>query len=154
MRRIAKLHLVLAAALTLPLAARAADEIFVTDTGAIGGYDPVAYHTQDKPVPGSANITYVWNGATWRFASEANRDLFVANPERYAPQYGGYCALGTAYGHKASTVPEAFAVVDGKLYLNHDAGVQAKWDENRSGFIAEADGKWKAVEHAPYTPEE
>jgi YHS domain-containing protein len=93
--------------------AHAVDEVYATDAGAIRGYDPVAYHTQGKPVPGSAELTHQWNGATWRFANAEHRDLFAADPERYAPRYGGYCAYGTSQGYKVSTQPEAFAIVDG-----------------------------------------
>ena len=130
--------------------ANAADEVFVTADGAIRGYDPVAYHTRAKPVPGRADITLTWNGATWRFASEANRTLFAADPERYAPRYGGFCAYGTSRGYKVSTDPQAFAIVDGRLYLNYSLPVQKTWNEDRPGHIRKADEQWRMLEHAAY----
>ena len=133
---------------------RAADEVFVTDQGAIRGYDAVAYHTSNKPVPGRANITHQWKGATWRFASVANRDLFVADPERYAPRFGGYCAYGTAQGYKVSTDPAAFAVVAGRLYLNNSRRVQLVWNVDRPGYIAKANDSWKTLETTPYARDE
>lgn len=140
-------------AVLTPGPASAADEIFVTAEGAIRGYDPVAYHTQSKPVPGLASITVDWNAATWRFASKANRDLFVANPERYAPRYGGYCAYGTAQGYKVSTDPNAFAIVEGALYLNYSKPVQTTWNKDRPGYIAKANQQWKVLEHSGYKRE-
>lgn len=131
--------------------APAADEVFVTEAGAIRGYDVVAYHTEGKPVPGAADIVHQWNGATWRFASLAHRDLFAADPARYAPRYGGYCAYGTANGYKVSTAPEAFAIVDGVLYLNHNLPVQRTWDKDRTTYIDRADTQWTGIEHATYT---
>jgi hypothetical protein len=139
------------AALFAPLQASAADEVFVTAEGAIRGYDPVAYHTEARAVPGSAAITHVWNGATWRFASRANRDRFAADPARFAPRYGGFCAYGTAQGYKVSTDPEAFAIVDGALYLNYSKSVQATWNRDRPGYILKADRQWTVLEHAAYT---
>lgn len=132
---------------------RAADEIFTTEEGAIRGYDPVAYHTQSKAVRGLPSITHQWNGATWRFATRANRDRFAADPERYAPRYGGFCAYGTSRGYKVSTDPEAFAIVDGKLYLNYSKPVQATWNLDRAGYIRKADENWKTLEHSVYTPQ-
>ena len=136
-----------------PIPVLAADEVFVTADGAIRGYDPVAYHTQSKPVPGLKTITYDWNAATWRFASKANRDLFAANPQRYAPRYGGYCAYGTSQGYKVSSDPNAFAVVDGKLYLNYNKPVQTKWNKDRSGYILKANQQWNVLEHGEYKSE-
>jgi hypothetical protein len=141
-------------AFALPDRVRAADEVFATADGAIRGYDPVAYHTQGKPVRGAATITHRWNGATWRFATAANRALFAADPARYAPRYGGYCAYGTAQGYKVSTDPAAFAIVDGRLYLNYSKPVQATWNQDRPGYIVQADGNWKGLEHSAYVPGE
>jgi hypothetical protein len=144
--------LTLLAALS-PTLARAADEVFVTAEGAIRGYDPVAYHTQGKPVRGLATITTQWNGATWRFATIANRKRFIADPARYAPVYGGYCAYGTSQGYKVSTDPAAFSVVDGRLYLNYSKPVQFTWRLDRAVYIQQADRNWPALERTPYTPE-
>jgi YHS domain-containing protein len=120
-------------------------EVFTDGGAAIRGYDPVAYFTDSKPVKGDAKYSYSWKGATWRFASAANRDAFAASPEKYAPQYGGYCAYGVASGYAVSTVPEAWTVRDGKLYLNYSTGVQKDWLRDPAGFIHKADGNWPKV---------
>jgi YHS domain-containing protein len=109
---------------------------------AVDGYDAVAYFTAGKPVEGSKAFSHEWNGATWRFASAANRDLFAAEPAKYAPQYGGYCAWAVANGYTADADPEAWAVVDGKLYLNYDKKVQAKWQQDVPGHIVKANENW------------
>lgn len=94
-----------------------ASEFFQRNGLAIEGYDPVAYFEEHKPVAGSAQYTTLYQGSRFQFASTANRDLFTAKPEKYAPQYGGFCAFGMAMGYKASIDPIAFNVVGGKLYL-------------------------------------
>ena len=109
---------------------------------AIRGYDPVAYHQQSGPVKGSAQFSYQWRDATWLFASAENRDRFQAEPERYAPQYGGYCAYAVSTGRTASIDPEAWKIVDGKLYLNYSKGVQKKWEQDVPGNIVKADKNW------------
>ncbi len=117
--------------------------IFANTNGAIKGYDPVAYHTQSKPVKGTQNIAYEWKGATWHFATEENRTLFVQNPEKYAPQYGGYCAYGWAQGYPAKTEPDAWTIVEGKLYLNYNKSVQADWEKDIPGYIKKADENYQ-----------
>ncbi len=112
---------------------------------AINGYDPVAYFSEGKAVEGSDSFTHTWNDAIWRFASAESRDVFAANPEAYAPQYGGYCAWAVSQGYTASTDPEAWRVVDGKLYLNYSKGVQKNWEEDAPGNIAKADTNWPKV---------
>jgi YHS domain-containing protein len=109
---------------------------------AINGYDTVAYFTQGKPVEGSIDHTEVWRGVTWRFASEENRALFAADPEKYAPQYGGFCAYAVAQGSKAKTEPDAFTVFEGKLYLNFDQSIKRRWDDDKAGYISKAAGYW------------
>jgi len=109
---------------------------------AIKGYDAVAYFEQSAPVKGSPKFTYQWMEATWLFASAQNRDRFAANPQRYAPQYGGYCSYAVSQGHTAPIDPEAWHVVDGKLYLNYSKDVQKKWEEDRAGYIHKADQNW------------
>lgn len=109
---------------------------------AIKGYDPVAYFTDGEPVKGSKTYTAEHQGATWRFASAEHRDLFEADPERYASQYGGYCAWAVAQGSTAGIDPEAWKIVDGKLYLNYDEEVQRKWLADVEGHIAAADANW------------
>lgn len=111
------------------------------DGVAIKGYDPVAYF-EGKAMPGSAEFTYRWNDATWRFASGDNRDRFAVNPSAYAPQYGGYCAYGLAKGYKAPVDPTAWRVIDGKLYLNYSASVQQSWLTDVPGYVKQADANW------------
>lgn len=113
---------------------------------AIDGYDPVAYFTESKPVEGKDNITYDWNGSTWHFTSTDNRDAFAANPEKYAPQYGGYCAWAVSRGYTAPTVPEAWKIVDGRLYLNYSKSVQSRWEADVPGNIAKGDKNWPDLE--------
>lgn len=120
-------------------------EIFVTDKGAINGYDAVAYFTEGKPVIGLEKLAYEWRGETWHFASEKNLDLFKEAPEKYAPQYGGYCAFGMSRGYKAKTDPAAWTVVDGKLYLNYNTDVKSDWVKNQKEFIEKADKNWPTV---------
>jgi YHS domain-containing protein len=131
-----------------PPAARAASpEIF---TGlvrgvAVGGYDAVAYFTEHKPVPGKPDITYSWKGATWRFSSAQNRDAFKAAPEKFAPQYGGYCAYAVAQGATASGDPKSWRIVDGKLYLNLSPSVQKLWEKDIPGYVKAADKNWPGL---------
>jgi YHS domain-containing protein len=115
-----------------------------TDT-AINGYDTVAYFIEHKPVKGSDAFVTDYMGAKWKFASKANLDLFKADPTKYAPQYGGYCAYGVAQGHLVKVEPDKFTVLDGKLYLNYDAGVQAEWIKDPKGFNKLADQKFPAL---------
>lgn len=109
---------------------------------AIDGYDPVAYFTDGEPVEGKKGFSHAWNGATWRFASAEHRDLFAAEPERYAPQYGGYCAWAVARGKTAGIDPEAWKIVDGKLYLNYSKKIQRRWEQDIAGNIMAADESW------------
>ena len=115
-----------------------------TDT-AINGYDTVAYFTQNKPVKGLDNLVFEWMGAKWKFATQANLDLFRAAPEKYAPQYGGYCAYGVAQDNLVKVEPDQFTVRNGKLYLNYDADIQAKWKKDPDGFIRTGDAKFQAL---------
>ena len=131
--------------LALPLAHAGKSPVFATGEGAIRGHDPVAYFTEGKPVRGKDDHTFEWNGETFKFASAGNRELFAADPEKYAPQYGGYCAYAVSAGYTASTVPEAWKIVDGKLYLNYSLGVQKRWEEDIPGRIAAGDRNWPGV---------
>ena len=112
---------------------------------AIRGYDPVAYFTESRAVQGSDEFSYEWLGATWHFASAEHRDAFAKEPEKYAPQYGGYCAYGVSQGYAVKIEPDVWSVVDGKLYLNYDKSVQKTWEKDIPGYIAEADKKWPGV---------
>lgn len=109
------------------------------------GYDPVAYFTVGKAVEGRRDIEHVWNGVRWRFASPANREAFTKAPERYAPQFGGYCAWAVSRNHVADVDPQAFAVVDGKLYVNYSRLVAARWRLNRDANIARGHQNWPGL---------
>lgn len=126
--------------------AQAGTMINQTDNGvAIEGYDPVAYFTMQRPVMGSDAFAHNWLGATWHFSKVEHRDLFVANPAKYAPQYGGYCAGGLALGHTAVVDPEAWHIVDGKLYLLYSKRVLKSWEKNIPLRVAEADHNWQRI---------
>lgn len=112
---------------------------------AVHGYDVVAYFTKSKPVKGDSKLAVNWNNATWYFADQQDLALFKANPEKYAPQYGGYCAYGVSDNHKAPTKPEAWSIVNGKLYLNYNTDVQADWKKEQARRIADADKNWQAI---------
>lgn len=125
-----------------PSLAHAQPRVF-TDRGlAIRGHDAVAYFTAGRPVRGSAAFAHDWNGATWRFASAANRDRFAAEPARYAPAFGGFCAYAVSEGYTAPTDPNAWRIVDGRLFLNYDRGVQRRWEQDIPGRIARGDANW------------
>ncbi len=125
--------------------ALAIDPIFNESGTAIRGYDPVAYFTEGEAVEGSAEFVTEYNGAQWRFASAENRDRFAADPEKYAPQYGGYCAWAVANNYTASTDPDAWSIKDGKLYLNYSKFVRARWAVDKSGNIAKANKNWPSL---------
>ena len=112
---------------------------------AIKGYDPVAYFVENRAVEGLADHEYEWQGATWRFANAEHRQRFIANPEAYAPQYGGYCAYAVATGKTAGIDPSQFSVVDGKLYLNFNRRIQERWVAERDDFIRAADQNWPEI---------
>ncbi|WP_394805232.1 YHS domain-containing (seleno)protein [Kordiimonas aquimaris] len=128
-------------------AAAGEDPIYTswTSSKAVGGYDTVAYFKEGKPVKGSKKFKTKYMDAEWRFSSQENLDLFLADPAKYAPQYGGYCAwaMGGAEngtrGFTASGDPEIWKIVDGKLYLNYDKSVAKKWNVDIPGFIEKAD---------------
>ncbi|MEL7180903.1 MAG: YHS domain-containing (seleno)protein [Pseudomonadota bacterium] len=134
-----------AAATLAPRAMAASPQVYNEDGIAVDGSDVVGYFTEGKPVVGDPAITHEYMGVTWRFASTENRDLFAADPEAYAPQYGGYCAFAVSKGGIATTVPEAWRIVDGKLYLNFSLRVQGFWLEDVPGNIAKADANWPGV---------
>ena len=137
--------LALAGLLLLPGLAAMADPVFQQGGKAIRGYDPVAYFTDGGPVRGKREHRLEWNGAEWRFATAANRAAFEAEPERYAPQYGGYCAWAVSQGYTASIDPAAWRIVDDKLYLNYSAGVQKSWEKDIPTHIAAANGHWPGL---------
>ncbi|MCF4098900.1 YHS domain-containing (seleno)protein [Maritalea mediterranea] len=116
----------------------------VPDT-AVGGYDSVTYFTEGQAIKGSPDITLDYGGAIWRFASVENRDMYAADPERYAPQYGGHCAYAAAKGYLAKGDPEVWHIENGKLYLNFDQNVQKLWFADIPGFIKQADANWPTL---------
>jgi len=118
---------------------------------AIKGYDPVAYFTEAKPVQGSSQFTAEHLGATYYFSSAQHQSLFKGNPDKYAPQYGGYCAFGVSKEYKFDIDPEAWAVVDDKLYLNLNKKVQTRWVPNKEELIVEADTIWTQIVDKPVT---
>ena len=104
---------------------------------AIKGYDTVAYFKEGKPVKASPQYSHSWNGATWLFASEENRNLFAADPAKYAPQFGGYCAWAVGHGYTANIDPDAWMIIEGKLYLNYNKDILKKWQADSSNLIKE-----------------
>jgi YHS domain-containing protein len=138
---------VLISSLTLYSIALFGQEIFTKDNVAIRGYDAVAYFKQQKPVEGSNSYKFDWSGATWKFSSSENLEAFKADPQKFAPQFGGYCAYGVSDGdgHKSPTSPEAFTIVDGKLYLNYNLKVKELWSKDRSERILTGDKNWKKI---------
>ena len=112
---------------------------------AIRGYDTVAYFTQSKPVKGSDQFTTEWQGATWKFSSQEHLDLFNADQEAYAPQYGGYCAYGIAVDSLVKIEPDLWSIIDGKLYLNYNDKFNNRWKKDIPGYIAKADAKFEAL---------
>jgi len=115
------------------------------ERAAIRGYDPVAYFTENAPVKGSSEFSTEHLGATWFFASEANKQLFINNPEKYTPQYGGYCAYAVSRNSSASIKPEFFTIENDKLYLNYSNSVYKKWVKDKKKYIKDADKNWPAV---------
>ena len=112
---------------------------------AVKGYDPVSYFTTGKPTPGLAQFATTYKGATYRFASAENHDRFVAAPEKFLPQYGGYCAIAIALNQIADIDPEEWAIVNNKLYLNNGFLAQTLWSLDKSGNIARGDHNWPLV---------
>lgn len=119
--------------------------VFAEGNIAIRGADPVAYFTQGAYVAGSPEYTYDWGGATWQFANAEHRDLFVSNPGQYAPQYGGFCAWAVSEGYIAPVDPTAWDIVDGQLYLNFNARIQRRWQQDIPGHVARANQNWPGV---------
>ncbi|WP_034824165.1 YHS domain-containing (seleno)protein [Hyphomonas pacifica] len=128
-------------------AARAEPPVYTglfSDT-ALQGYDPVAYFTDGKPVKGSDEYTTEYMGAEFKFSSASHRETFLADPERYVPQYGGYCAWAMADGKHAKGDARFWKIVDGKLYLNYNSAIQKKWGAGEVAFIERADQAWRDI---------
>jgi YHS domain-containing protein len=109
---------------------------------ALKGYDAVAYFKEGRAVKGKNEFRYDWMGAKWYFASAANRDEFARDPEKYTPQYGGYCAWAVGHGYTADIDPQAWKIVDGKLYLNYNKDVQKMWEHDIPAWIRKANENW------------
>jgi hypothetical protein len=112
---------------------------------ALHGYDAVAYWSEGKPVQGLPSFEYRWMNAVWRFANAQHRDQFVKEPERYAPQFGGYCAYAVSLGKTADIDPQAWRIVDGRLYLNYSLSIKRLWEQDVPGNIVKARQHWPAV---------
>ena len=129
--------------------AQAADpDIYADKRGAIRGADTVAFWSLepgDKAVRGSDEFTHEYKGATWKFSSAENRDLFAANPEKYAPEYGGYCAFAVSHNFTKSVDPDRWKIVDGKLYLNFNGRAFRKWEKDQAAAIVRGDANWPNV---------
>jgi hypothetical protein len=141
----------IAALFTLGLTAAAqAGEQYIDRSGAaVGGYDVTTYHSAETPVEGLEDITAEHNGAVWRFASEDNRERFLADPEAFIPAYDGHCAYAPADGRKVRTDPLAYRVVDGVLYLNFDRRIQRRWEEDIPGYLEQSEANWPELEPEP-----
>lgn len=113
---------------------------------ALKGYDPVAYFTEGKAVEGRKEFTHHYAEAAWRFASMENRDLFTRAPERYMPQYGGYCAWGISQEKFFDGDPQVWKIVNGKLYVNYNREIEKTWEQDVPGFIEKADAAWPTLE--------
>jgi YHS domain-containing protein len=139
-------------ALVMPVASFAAGpEVNVTSTDlALRGVDPVSYFTKGAPEDGNFGITHVHEGAVYRFATEANRDLFKADPAKYVPQYGGYCAFAAALGKKFDGDPKVWKIVNNKLYLNVAPAIAEKWNADQANFIKQADEAWPTIKATPF----
>ena len=116
---------------------------------AIKGFDVVAYFTEERPVKGSAEFEVVYEDAAFRFASGENRDRFADDPEAYIPAFGGFCALGVSNGYKDDLHPEAFSIIDGRLYFNLTPSIHEGWLRNKNSHIERAEANWPKLRHAP-----
>lgn len=147
-----------ASVLTLSGTAFAGDQ-YIDHTGfAVSGYDVVAYfgldqapvgQSQPAGIPGKASITADYNGATFAFATAENRDTFLADPDKYAPQYDGHCAYGVSKGGKVPGNPNLWRIVDGKLFLNINVAVVSFWEEDIPGNLSKSENNWVSLDPTP-----
>ena len=128
-----------------PRAALAREPAVFQNPIAINAIDPIGYFTDEEPVPGLAEHEVMWNGAAWHFASADNAATFEADPEAYAPVFGGYCAFAASRGYLAPTVPEAWTVYEGKLYMNANLRARELWLEDVPGNIAKGLANWPGI---------
>jgi len=127
----------------------AGDQYVGRDGLPVGGNDVVSYHTESEPVAGLATIFAKHNGVIWQFSTQANRDLFVADPARYVPAYDGHCAYALAEGRKVRSDPSAYRVVDGVLYMNFSPSIQQRWEQDIPGYLGRSQAEWPALEPEP-----
>lgn len=148
MRKLFRSILIVSALFYSGLASAAVDPIYTGffSNEAIDGYDAVAYFTEGKPVAGSDEFTFEYQGAVWKFASQEHLDLFRNDPQAYAPQYGGYCAYAVANGDTASAEPDLWTIHDGKLYLNYNRRINNQFRNDIEAFIEQADQNWPQIE--------
>lgn len=142
----AQILILLVALLSLATFAQTTKHINLKDNVAIQGYDPVAYFENNKAVKGKNEITSEYNGAIYHFSSESNKSLFLKNSSRYEPQFGGYCAYGMSEGYEAPIQPEAFTIVDNKLYLNYNLEVRKLWSNKQKIRIENAVNNWDRIQ--------
>lgn len=129
---------------------RAADEVYVDEQGlGLRGYDPVAYFTVGKPVEGSSSWTADSDGVTYRFASRESRDMFLSDPNRYVPAFGGWCSYGVRVGKKFAADPEVWMIVEDVLYVQLDRGTQKVWMRDREENIRIANILWRDIRAEP-----
>lgn len=123
----------------------AGERVNARDGVAVKGYDVVAYFTEGRPVRGNEQYTHRWQNVLWYFANEAHLEAFAAEPVRYSPRYGGFCAGGVVLGNRAPIDPEAFVIIDGKLYLNYDKPTAEEFAATADESIARADANWEKI---------
>ena len=127
-------------------AAEVPEHINVDSEGySIDRYDPVAYFTEGRPLRGKREFNAEYQGAKYAFSSEINREQFLSDPDKYVPQYGGYCAYGVVHGGKSEVDPEVWEVVDGKLYLMISGGTKSIWQKRKKAYIQMADKAWQSI---------
>ena len=119
-------------------------KFYQTEQGALRGYDPVAYFIENRAVPGNPQFQTDRFNTSWYFSSARNQQVFEQTPEKYLPEYGGYCAYAMSYGLVVSSDPKAFTIIDNKLYLNYSLAVREKWLKESEKFILQADRKWQS----------
>jgi len=137
------LSLVASVLITLFASNSFAGEQYTKKGYAVSGYDTVAYFTLSAPTKGEKTISTEWNNATWLFSSEENKDLFLANPTKYAPAYDGHCAFAAGVGKKVKARPDLWKVLDGRLFLNYNKASNSRWLENPEDYIKDGDINWK-----------
>ncbi len=140
-----KIVFIVIALLSITTQAQKSSEYNQENGVALQGFDPVAYFESFKATKGTKEFSVTHNGVVYLFSSEKNKTLFVNNPIQYEPQFGGYCAYGMSNGYKAPIQPEAFTIVDGKLYLNYNLKVKEMWLKEQSARIEKANKNWEEI---------